>query len=333
MDTIIINNQIYPIKLDSINVSSDFSVVVNELDSLRTQSKIDLNKLIQTIEVAHKKDNIFKTVSNDALFSTITTLLVFSLGILINIIFKKIEKEKFKSNIREFAKQHLIKIIDSFSTNLQDGYSRIATITTIDSGITLTPPKILSNDFQRILHIDSKDLFTSIKEKKELSIVVSEIDFLSNLIPEVQSYHANALFGSNKFREKLNFELNKYMNSLAEFIEFEKDNTKNYKTSEPYMIINESIIKYYNEIAGKRELQKFFDEILRPNQKYLIKSNLFRTHSIGKEVANRGKDISYLFNDLLNLTNEFIDQYTEFAELIRVSTESLKENMNKINWR
>ena len=70
--------------------------------------------------------------------------------------------------------------------------------------ITLTPPKILSNDFQRLLHIDSKELFDSIKEKKELSNVVGQIDFLSNLIPEVQSYHANALSRSNEFREKLN---------------------------------------------------------------------------------------------------------------------------------
>ncbi|GAB7087288.1 hypothetical protein [Marinifilum fragile] len=333
MDTIIVNNQIYPLKLDSIKVNSDFTMIVNELDSLRLQSKEDFKELNNTIQIAHQKDNYFDNVSNDALFTTITTILVFSLGVFINILIKWIERLRNKKSIRVFVKQHLDKIIDSFSTNLQGAYSKIANGTTIDTGITLTPPKILSNDFQRILHLDSKELFSSIKKKKELSNVVSQIDFLSNLIPEVQEYHANALAGSNKFRDKLNTDLNKYMDALADFVDFEKENTKDYENTEPYKTINDSIIKFYNEISGKRELQKFYDEILRPNQEYLVKSNLFRTHEIGKLIANLGKDLSHLFNDLLNLTTEFKDQYSEFSGLIKDSTTSLKDNMDKINWR
>jgi len=333
MDTIIVNNQFYPLKLDSIKVNSDFSMIVNELDSFRLQSEKGLKELNHTIQVAHAKDNYFDNVSNDALFTTITTILVFSLGVLINVLIKWIEKTRHKRSIRVFVKQHLDKIVDSFSKNLQEAYSKIANNTTIDTGITLTPPKILSNDFQRILHVDSKELFSSIKKKKELSNVVSQIDFLSNLIPEVQEYHANALAGSNRFREKLNFDLNKYMDSLDNFVDFEKENTRDYEKKEPYKTINDSIIKFYREISGKRELQKFYDEILRPNQEYLVISNLFRTHEIGKLIANQGKDLSHLFNDLLNLTSEFKAQYGEFSGLIKDSTTSLKENMDKINWR
>lgn len=333
MDTIIIKNQIYPIKVDSIKVNSDFTAIVTQLDSIRQQNRNDFDRLSQTIEVAYKKDNIFKFVSNDALFTTITTIIVFSLGILINIISKWIDRKKHKRSIRIFIKQHLDKIADSFSKRLQDGYDKIATETTIDSGITLTPPKILSNDFQRVLHIDSKELFDSIKEKKELSNVVGQIDFLSNLIPEVQSYHANALSRSNEFREKLNSDINQYMDSLAGLVNHEKYNTINYERTEPYKTINASIIKFYNEIAGKRELQKFYDEILRPNQEYLVRTKLFETHAFGNQIANQGKDLSHLFNDLKNLTKEFKDQYSEFSGLIKSSTKSLKENMEKINWR
>lgn len=317
MDTIIVNNQIYPIKLDSI----------------RVQCITDFDRSSQTVEVANKKDNIFKVVSNDALFTTITTIIVFSLGILINIIGKKVERERHKRSIRTFIKQHLDNIVGPFSNRLQSAYNKIATETTIDSGITLTPPKILSNVFQRILHLDSKELFDSIKEKKELSNMIGQIDFLNNLIPEVQSYHTDALSKSNEFREKFNSGISHYMDSLAEFVKHEKNNTLSHELTEPYKIINASILKFYKEIAGQRELQKFYDEILRPNQEYLIKTKLFETHALGKQIAKQGKDLSHLFNELLILTEEFKGQYSEFYELIKSSTNSLKENMEKINWQ
>jgi len=333
MDTIIVKNQFYPMKLDSIKVNSDFSLIVKELDSLRIQSQSDFSELRQTILVSHKKEGFLKIVSNDALFITITTILVFSLGILISIIIKWLDRLKQRKETRTFIKHHLDKIIDSYSATLQKAYSDFSQNATIDSGILLTPPKILSNDFQRILHVDSKELFASIKEKKEMSNVVSQVDFLNNLIPEVQSYHDNALKGSNAFREKLNDDLNKYMDSLADFVDYEKDNTKDYESTEPYKTINDSIIKFYKEISGKRELQKFYDEILRPNQEYLVKLNLFRTHDIGKIIAQQGKDLSHLFNDLKGITDEFKYQYSEFSKLIKTSFESMKSNVDKINWR
>lgn len=333
MDTIIVRNQFYPMKIDSIKVNSDFSLIVKELDSVKMQNQRDFNKLGQTILISHKKEGFLKFVSNDGLFTTIITILVFSLGVLINIIFKWIKRSKRRKETRVFVKYHLDKIIDSYSTKLHEAYYDFSQNTTIDSGILLTPPKILSNDFQRILHVDSKELFNAIGKKKELSNIVSQVDFLNNLIPEVQAYHDNALKGSNKFREKINDSLNKYVDSLADFVEYERVNTKEYASTEPYITINDSIIKFDAEIAGKRELQKFYDEILRPNQEYLVKSDLFRTHDIGKIIAQQGKDLSYLINDLKGLTDEFKNQYSEFSELVKTSFESMKSNTDKISWK
>jgi hypothetical protein len=332
VDTIIVRNQFYPMKIDSIKVNSDFSLIVKELDSVKMQNQKDFNKLGQTILVSSKKEQFLKSVSNDALFTTITTILVFSLGVLINIFIKWLDRLKKRKETRAFIKHHLDKIIDSYATILQKAYSDFSKDTTIDSGILLTPPKILSNDFQRILHLDSKELFSSIKEKKELSNVVSQVDFLNNLLPEVQSYHEKALKRSESFREKLNNDLNIYMDSLADFVEYEKNNIQKYESTEPYKILNDSILKFYKEISGKRELQKFYDEILRPNQEYLVKSDLFRTHAIGKIIAQQGKDLSHLFNDLKGLTDEFKVQYSEFSKLVKTSFDSMKSNVGKINW-
>ena len=271
-------------------------------------------------------------MSNDTVFTITTTLIVFSLGILANYIIKKCEKRKSKRETRQFVKYHLDKIIDSFSTKLNTAYSDVSKNTTIDSGITLTPPKLLSNDFQRILHLESKELFNSVINKNELSNIVSQVDFLNNLISEVQVYHNLALKDSNDLRKRFNERLNQYLDSLDDFLEYERENTKHYDKTLPYKTINDSIIKFYKEVSGKRELKKFHDEILIPNQEYLVSSDLYRIHPNAKEIAKIGKDLSLIFNDLDGLTSEFKEQYKEFADLIVISIESMNNNIIKIKW-
>ncbi len=318
--------------MDSIKVDADYSIIANGLDSLRIQNKSNFNDLRQTILISNQKDNLLTFVSNDALFTTLSTLLVFSLGIMSTIIIKEIGKYKHKKKIREFVKYHLDNIITTFAPNLKFAYSDIADKTTIDSGIRLTPPKIFSNDFQRILHIDSKELFDSVKMKTELSNIISQVDIIDTLISDVQSYHKHALNESGKYREKLVVLSKQYEDALAKFVEYERQNTEDYETNIHYITINNSILKYYKEISGKRELQKFRNEILRPNQKYLVLSNLFRTHKFGKELAENGRNLSFLLVDLDNLINEFKEQYIEFSELIDNATNSMISNIDKINW-
>lgn len=319
--------------MDSIKVHSDFTPIINQLDSNRIQSEINFKKLSQIIETGKKEDNLFQGVSNDAIFSTATTILVFSLGVIINIIRKKIEKLQSNRRIRNFVKQHLDRIVNSYSIKLQESYSELANKTTIDTGIKLTPPKLLSNDFQRILHLNSGDLYNSIKKKKELSNVLSQIDFISNMLPEIQAYHSKALSRSNELRDSMTLKINQYMDSLAKLTYHEKYNTPDYEKREPYLTINNSINKFYKEISGKREIQKFYDEILRPNQEFLIRSKIFESHAVGKEIAEKGKDLTHLINELKDLTQEFKSQYTDFSISIKNSSSSLKENMDKINWR
>lgn len=332
MDTIIVNNQIYPLKFDSIKVNADYSVIVAGLDSLKNQSHSDFNNLRETIVETDQNEGLLKFVSNDALFTTITTILVFSLGILASIVFKWIDIKRKKLETRKFVKHHIDRITDSYCTKLKEAYMKFSNETTIDSGIPLTPPKILSNNFQRILHIDSKELFNSVVNKNALSNVVSQIDFLNSLVAEVQLYHSSVLADNNKFREKLNDKLNQYLNSLADFIEYERQNTQNYENTTPYKTINDSIYKFYTEIAGKRQLQKFYDEILRINQDYLVESNLFREHKVGKEIAEKGKDLTLLFTDLRAITDEFKKQYKDFSDSIDSSLVSLNSETDKINW-
>lgn len=318
---------------DSVTINNSKSDIVIQLDSLRNQVKSDFNKLNTTIEISNKEDSILKFVSNDALFTTITTILVFTLGIIANIISKKIGNLKRQKETRDFVKHHLDNIVNSYCIRLAEEYQKISVETNIDNGVSLTPPKILSNNFERILKIDSKELFNSVKIKAALSNILSQIDFLNSLRTEVQQYHNAALSSSDKIREKLNDKINYYLKSIIVFIEYEKQINSNYTESEPYVRLNNSIMHFYNSLAGKRALKKFYDEILKPNQDYLVDKKIYRTHKYADEIINIGKNIYLDFAELNQITNEFKEQYNEFSNLIKHSQDSLNENISKINWR
>jgi len=333
MDTILIKNQSLPIKSDTILIKADYSQITNQLDYLIQENKSESKELRQTIQMLNKKERIIDFVSNEALFTTITTILVFTLGVLINQLTKWIDKCKQRSTVRKYVKHHLDKITTSFTTTIQTAYTRFATETSIDNGLTLTPPKILSNNFKRVLNIDDKELHNSVKNKEAISNVRSQIEFMDNLFIEVQEYHSNALKRSSEFREKLNTGLNKYFDSLAEFLNYEEANDPDhFLASESYQLVNNSIILYSAEMVGKRTLERFYKEILRPIQEYLVETNLYRTHSVGKQIAYQGKDISHLYSNLQVLTDEIKEQYKEFASLVEQSNTILKEEVNKIDW-
>lgn len=332
MDTIIINNIIYPIDLDSINVKIDYSVIQTELSLLRDQNRKEFQELRHTIQDSYTEEGFLHFVSNDALFATITTILVFSLGIIINILIKRVERNKRRREIRSIVKQHITQGVNTFKI-LQKEYHDFSNNTTIDSGIPLTPPKVLSGDFQRLLRLDSKDLYNSITDKKSFSNIESQVISLTNIIHEVQFYHNRVLKRSNGLRDKLGYHLNLYVDTLANFVEHEQANTPNFQETEPYQKINDALSKFHNEIAGKRALQKFYDQILRPLQEYLVSSNLFRSHKLCRIIADQGKKFSLLYNELNVLTNELKDQYLKFSQLLSETIESLESNIKEFNRR
>ena len=301
---------------DSVNIKDTILIATDT-------AKIDT----ETVIVIKKEESIFNFVSNDALFTTITTILVFGLGLLATMLRNYLKSIKKRKSIRKFIKHHLDSIVDSYCDKLLESYSKIVEDTTIDSGITLTPPKILSNDFQRLLSIDPKELYESIPDMTTLSKMMSHIDFINNLLPEVQMYHKDARKKSEQYRTKINDLLNQYMTAMVEFVE----NTD--RNSDSYNIIDDYIKLFYAEISGTRNLKRFYDEILRPCQFYLVKEKLYRTDPFAKSIAALGREFTLKYNELEVLVVEFGSQYAEFHKMIKESKEKLNENRNLINWR
>lgn len=251
---------------------------------------------------------------------------------MLNEVVKYYERGSERRRVKKYFRYQVDKLADSYSVKLIKAYIEFYKTITIDNGVPMNPPKLFSGDFERIRKIESKELFQSIVEKKELSNILNQIDYFDNIISEVADYHKSALVTSDNIREKLEEQINQYMNLLTEFTEFERKNNHNYKTDPHFLKFNESVVYFYNDIAGKRALQEFYERVLRPNQEYLVKEQLFRTHQTGKELAELGKILSYRYNDLQRWTTEYIDQFKIFAEYLGESRKLLIESRDKINW-
>jgi len=318
---------------DSIVDKNELVIISSSIDSLRYQMKSDAMSLKTIIEQNSTNTNFIKGVSNNTVFTVSITLFIFIIGIVINEIIKKIEKLIEQKKIRSYFKYHIDRIKDFFTINLVNAYKEYYQNVTIDSGILRAPPKVLSNDFERIKKIESKELFHSIRNKTELSRVLSHIDYFDKLLSEVNSFHNKALLKSDQLREELNVQINQYVDLLVEFVEFEKISDPGKIAENPHIkYFNESFAFYYKNILGKRALRMFYRKIIRPNQKYLVDSQLFRTHIKGKDLARLGKDISYKYNELKIMTIEVKLQFRKFKLDLEESRNVFIENIDKINW-
>lgn len=317
---------------DSLKVYVNLSTVERELVLLKNQIKRDNSDIVKAILENGKEESFLPFISNDALATTGITLLVFLLGLLVRWVVIFFERKKKRAEIKFFIHFYLQKITAGYNPRIHKAYLDFSTNTSIDSGIVLTPPKILSNDFLRILNMDSKEIFEAFKEKKEITNILSQIEFLNKLLDEVQQFHEKALIRNNELRSDLEIKINDYVETLVEFIDYEKYNTINYQRTPHYSHFNQSIIDYYKEIAGTPQIEKFRNDILRMNQVYVVNNNLYTNHPVGSEIAKKGKSLLYLLTNLENHTNEFKNQYKEFSNMVNNSNDSLLEQIRVIKW-
>jgi hypothetical protein len=306
--------------------------ISKSIDSLAYQIHKDF-KYYSAIKQTNSKESLIKGVSNDTVFTVFTTLFVFIIGVAINEIIKKVERLSERKKIRKYFKYHVDKIASTFSAKLIEAYKDYYQNASVDNGISRNPPKVLSNDFERIRKIESKELFHSIEQKTELSKILGQIDYFDKIMSEVNTFHEKAIIASDELRVKLSDQVNDYLNIMAEFTEYERNlNPTSFSTEPHYKYFNESILFFYHEIAGKRAITSLYRKIIRPNQQYLVKNELFRTHSIGRKLTEQGKDLSYTFNELKRMTVEVRLQYREFVVALEDSRRDLNENIRKIKW-
>lgn len=257
-----------------------------------------------------------KSVSNDTIFTVIVTICIFVIGIILNRLLRVYDRLKKNWQIRE----HFIYFYNRTNKNLLPPliscYKEFYTTTDINSGFSKTSPKLMSGDFKRISEYDTSILLGAFNYKKDVTRILSHADFIEKLTAEADFFYYSVLKDSDVFRDKLTRLLEEYFHLLSEYVDYERNNTPAFEQDAIWILINSSIVKYYNDFAGKRLLSKFYREILRPIQKELVISNYFRTKPKAKEIAFLGKEISHRYMDLKRLTVEVKIQYRHFAFLL-----------------
>jgi hypothetical protein len=289
---------------------------IAQLDSLNKNIKltnIQLHEIKTEISVGNEDEKFLNKITYDTVFTVIITIGIFALGVLIDRIIKICEHKRKEQQLRNYFIFHLQEIEKSYLPPLIEGYKKFYEQHNVDTGIPLSPPRLLSGDIERICTIDNSELFHSFKNKKKLSKILSQVDLLSKFSSETESYHSIVLGYSNEKRKVLNDLISLYMETLASLVERElPSNPKN-----PYVnFINDKIIYYYENFVSKRELSKFYAEIVRPIQEYIVENNLHKNHDTIRSIASLGKQLSHKYNDLKDLSVEISSQYKQFHEIL-----------------
>tara|TARA_R110001583_G_scaffold182693_1_gene340794 strand:+ start:35 stop:1018 length:984 start_codon:yes stop_codon:yes gene_type:complete len=311
-DTILINQK------DSLNINS---VELSQLSTSVLKIERELNNHLNS-----KKETFFGATL-DTVFTVTVTIFIFLLGIIIE---RLIKKTREKSELKEL-KTYFIEQIEDCKRNIlpqliaayKDFYQNIISI---DKGYPTNSPKILSNNYNRLLNLETTQLFKSFKNKVHYHKYFSEIDFLDNLNKEIEKYHSIILKRNENLRNEISELDSEYLKLLYKFIEYEFVKTPNYKEEfSPYNVISYYLELFNTEIAKENKLTRFYTEIFDPIQKYLVAKQLNISHPIGIKVYDKGREFNNKYRKLRILVVETRVQYRYFVLNTQYSLDKLND--------
>lgn len=257
--------------------------------------------------------NYFDFISNDTLFTIIITSSIFILGYFFKWLSKFVDNYHYKNRLKKYFTQRVDTVIKKRLPVLSNGFSSYFKAVNINSGIPITPPLQLVGDYERLSNIDLEKYLSVYNHNHSVSKLVSGTDFIVKLLKVSDSFHNRALNESNIIRNDLALLLDNYLDKLAEYLDYEKENLPLYENDKIWILINDAL-KLANspDYIGKRVLSKIIIKIIRPIQRNLVDSNYYRTKPLAKEITTLGKSISNKYYRLEILTVEVKRQYKSF---------------------
>jgi hypothetical protein len=319
-DTIFNINVNFP---DSITVQTISKESTNQLKKLNTEIS-QTNSELRLLREA--KEN--KTLSNDTIFTVCATISIFTLGIIIDRLLKFRDKWKQNKSLRGFFYKHLEASELNLISPLEESYRKYGTDLTIDTGLTLTPPKVVSADFDRIKEISSNELFKAYKNHSVLSNILGELSFVQKIISELDNYHSLVLTESKLKRDFLKILLDTYFKTISELLD---DQSSALFESKLWKTIKHCNQQYYDGIAGTRKLNDLKEKIISKIQSAIIESGEYIRYNNLKNLLEIGQNVLRTITELEIQTKEIKDQYLEFSEHLKVISDSIKMEKTKIN--
>lgn len=298
-------NMYFPFKaMDSIH---------NDLSNIRSEIAIS-NKL-------QNKDNSF--VTSDTVFTVFITILIFIIGVVISRIEKWYDKKKKEKERIGFFNYHIERANQKMVLNLKDVYLGYSKRVTLENGITSTPPKVISSDFQRILNTNYEDLFEAYTNKEVFSKILSLIEYIDKVQKNVEFFHEKVYADTGLLGDKLNILTDEYMSLLAKYLNYESENNNHHKDSETYKLVSSSVELYYKSLVNTRQISVFYTDVLRAIQDHIVQTDEYKNHIILKDVAESGRKLSHLINTLKSKMKEIQEEYEHFSEYMDYANKNL----------
>lgn len=308
-----------------INKTVKINPEVNIADSTKSELVKSYKEYIE-----YKKPQIQEKtmVSPDTIYAVRVTLFIFVLGIIVDRFLRFIDKKIKEYKLKKFFIFHLNQANTDLITKLKDAYKDFYEETNINTGITSTPPKVISGDFQRLININNEELFNAYRKKDVLSKILGYIEFVEKVQIEVENFHERVLIDSDKIREDLENQSDEYLGLLSKFIEKKNQNITEYPVT--FDLINNLVIKYYTELSGTRQLSVFYSDIIRTIQEHLVNTGEYKTNEVLSEIAEKGRKLSHIITKLTQKTSEITEQYKVFSEYMDNANQALNNLMPEL---
>jgi heme/copper-type cytochrome/quinol oxidase subunit 2 len=152
---------------DTLKVENNWKPTIQALSDSLNQNLKDIST---EISKNNKEEKLFNHITYDTAFTVIVTITIFVLGFLIDRAVKYVEKRKERKRLRYFYVNNVTSMTEKLFPNVNKLYREFYFVHDIDSGIPMTPPKVLAGDIERLDKIEFDKLYHSFSNKKTLSI-------------------------------------------------------------------------------------------------------------------------------------------------------------------
>jgi len=269
---------------------------------------------------------LFGIISYNTLFTVITTIFVFFLGVIFQKWFERYKrritlkavKENFLYLVNILPKSYIIPHIEQ----LRNFY--IAS--NIDTGITLIPPITISGDLKKLSEFSLNELFTAFRTLtkndfgNDLHNILGQIDYLVEQTNIIDKYHNAILKRNDELRNEIQNLIEDYLDLIADSIQDIKKIDEQYQQNPFWVYINKMLLDYYGDPNRNNTISYLYKNLLRPMQVELVNKGYDREIKEAEQITLLGKKITtrrfYLRHQTISIKLQYRQFYNETSRLL-----------------
>lgn len=309
--------------IDTLDIALD-TILVHHTDTVT---------LTELVVVQEKNDLFFGLVSSDTLFTALITLIIFFLGYVVSTLFSWAKRKGEVHHEKQIFQYHLKKTFEEFLPKIINAYDRTTENLNVINGMALTPPKVFSADFQRLIRMDNPRLFRLFHHHKDLSKVLSLSNFIEELMVHSNDYYLRMRENNDKLRLRLKVQLEGdehnagFTTALTNFLIREEKENPVYKYDPSYKLVSEKLVQYHTVYKEEKGIDDIYVDIIRSIQEWFGKKGTYKKDPLVMTIVERGRLVSYTYNQLVDET----DQIKRELEKLRAMFQDTKDQYDEAN--